>query len=49
MMTSSMVKSALKNAKAHGIDAYHKNKTPPNGDCAFTAIADNISSRDCFL
>ena len=47
-MTSSMVERALQNAEAHGIKLLHGNPTPPNGDCAFIAIADNISKRDCF-
>ena len=48
MMTSSMVECALKNAKSHGINLIYGCSTPSNGDCAFIAIADNISQRDCF-
>ena len=48
IMNNLMVESALQNAKAHGINVHHINPTPPNGDCAFIAIADNISTRQCF-
>ena len=48
MMTSSMVQCALQNAKSHGINLYYGYSTPPNGDCAFIAIAENISRRNCF-
>ena len=43
-----MVKKAIKNAEAHGINLYHGVGNLANGDCAFESIIDSISTRPCF-
>ena len=43
-----MVDTAIKNAKFHGINVHHGNPNNASGDCAFEAVADNISSRPCY-
>ena len=43
-----IVRKAIENAKLHGIHVYHGSKIPPDGDCAFGSVIDNINSRDCF-
>ena len=43
-----MVKRAIANAKFHGINVRHGSPNKAQGNCAFEAVADNISVRPCF-
>ena len=43
-----IVRKAIENAELHGIHVYHGSKIPPDGDCIFGSVIDNINSRDCF-
>ena len=45
---SEMVHMAIANAHFHGIMLHHGGPNSANGDCAFEAVADNISKRPCF-
>ena len=38
-----MVVTAIENAKFHGINVHHGVPNNASGDCAFEAVADNIS------
>ena len=43
-----MVYTSIENAKFHGINVHHGDPNNASGDCAFEAVADNISFRSCF-
>ena len=43
-----MVYTSIENAKFHGINVHQGNPNNASGDCAFEAVADNVSSRPCF-
>ena len=43
-----MIHMAVANAHFHGIMLHHGGPNSANGDCAFEAVADNISKRPCF-
>ena len=44
----SMVNVAIANAQFHGIQLHLRALNSASGDCTFEAVADNISTRNCF-
>ena len=44
-----MVNTAIENARFHGIGLHHGVPNRANGDCAIEAVADNVSTRPCFV
>ena len=47
-MMPTMIYKAIEIAKFHGINLHHGVPNLANGDCVIEAVADNITTRDCF-